>query len=98
MEKREQADLLQAVTKSCQRHALNDDLGNAVSPRVYDYNGYERNAISFLIYASGTYSLMPEEAQKDQEAADQHELAKVELDVEQKFPNTYTFKAYYVEC
>jgi hypothetical protein len=95
LEKREQADLLKAVVQSCQKHTLNDDCGDPVSPRV---DGYERNTLSILIYSSSTYSLMPEEAQIGQKNADLHELVKVEHDLEERYPGTYAFRSYYVEC
>lgn len=95
--KKEQSMLLKLVTELCEKHDIRDDANNSVSPEFYDYDGYEKNSVSFLIYSSMAWGMMPEEAQQDQSEMDQIEMLKIEKGIDEEIPDTYSFQSYHVE-
>jgi hypothetical protein len=93
----EQQRLVASVTAAATALALQDDDGEPVSPRHYDYGEYEAKHVGVLIYSSYAYGEMPEEVQEGEDEAWQELGQKIAAAIETTHPTTYSFKCYAVE-
>ncbi len=97
IKKSEQEGLLKLVSKIAADLKIKDDEDNIVKPEFYDYDGYENKAISFVMFASYTYAMMPEHIQDDESEVDGETMLKIGEEINKLKPNTYEYQSYYVE-
>ena len=94
----EQERLLKQVKKACSELKIVDNMDRApAAPREYDYDGYEANAVSFVLWSDCAFGVAPEPVQEDfhQDAKDLSE--RIGAHIERGAPKTYAFDGYYVE-
>ena len=94
----EQSLLLQLVTDACAQLKVVDDMEDEpVSPRQYDYDGYEDKAVSFVLWSNYAFGGAPEMVQEDFHANAASLAKKIGKIIAKKHPKTYRFDGYYVE-
>lgn len=97
IDKKEQDMLLKHVIEISKRLKIKDDEDNIILPKFYDYDGYEKKSIAFLMFSSIAWGMMPEEVQLDESAAHAEQTLKIGNEIDKKIPNTYSYKCYFVE-
>lgn len=94
----EQEQLLELVAAACETLNVIDDWeGLAAEPWKYDYDGYEPNAVSFVLWSNYAFGQAPDYIQDDFHQNAKDLSKKLGKELAKSHPGVYDLDGYYVE-